>query len=382
MSTTELEPLYSAELSNDAYLMNDDFGLRTFKAKYKRYIAMDATRLAQGKTGAFVRIKKPHLLAFMGRGTGRFQGSAFVVFKGTASLYDALTDLNTGIRTSHTGTPVHQGFYYALDSVLVELRQFIGQLKGVSTIHCLGHSLGGALASLAGDWIKANTPAYSVKLYTFGSPRVGLETYAQKSTSRIHSDNIYRMYHQTDPVPMVPTWPFFHVPSPGPTYLVYSPVPAKPWEYHRMKHYLKSAKAAGSWKTIKNNRPQSYADRTVERWLESDSIASFGASSLELMNAALLYVVKKVLHTAGIGVTLTGASTFTLLDRLAVFMSKAKELSTDLGKWVFYLVRKMASMVGITVKEGAGLTVSFMRAVFLRLHNRISQMIWHAGQDS
>ena len=85
----------------------------------------------------------------MGMGKGRFKGQAFVAIKGTASLYDALSDLNAGVRSSHTGFSVHQGFYYAFNSIQSELQQFIRGLKSTSVVHCVGHSLGGAIATLA-----------------------------------------------------------------------------------------------------------------------------------------------------------------------------------------------------------------------------------------
>lgn len=206
--------------------------------------------------------------------------------------------------------------------------------------------------------------------------------FASKCTSRLLADNIYRMYHQTDPVPMVPTWPFFHVPTSMADYLVYSPVTGKPWEYHLMKHYQSSAKKAGSWGAIKHQRPKGHLDVTVERWLQSDGILPFTANTLDLLDAALLYVIKKVIHVAGIIVVGAAASTFTLLDRLAMFMAKAAKISADVSVWAYHLVKKMAAIIGIVVEKGADLTASFIRAVFLRLHQKIADMVWHAGRDA
>lgn len=205
--------------------------------------------------------------------------------------------------------------------------------------------------------------------------------FARKCTSRLSSRNIYRAYHRTDPVAMVPTWPFTHIPTHDADYLIHSPVAAIPWEYHRMKHYVTSATNAGSWEALKNNRPQGYLDSTIERWLESDGLVSFSARSLELVNAALMYVCKKVLHTTGIAFIVAGTTTLTLMDRLAIFLSKAVEVSADVSGWAFHLVKKMASLIGITVAEGTNLTVSFMRAVFLRLQQRIAAMVQSAGRD-
>jgi hypothetical protein len=379
MSGQTLSPKFSAELASNVYLIKDEFSRKGFLLKYKKIFDMDDAKMAQGKTGLVVR--KPHVMAFFAEGIGDYKGEAFVAVKGTASLYDALTDLNTGLQTSHTGCSVHQGFYYAFDSILIELRKFVSGLKNVNAIHCIGHSLGGAVATLAADWIKASGLINSVKLYTFGSPRVGLEMFATKSTSRLTDKNIFRVYHQTDPVPLLPTWPFFHVPTPGLDYLVFSPLAIKPWEYHFMKHYIKSAEKFKAWNVIEHNRPKGHLDKTVEKWLQSDNFISLTANTLELLNAALLYVIKKVVHLTGIFLVSAAASTFTLLDRLAIFMAKAAKVSSDLSIWVYRLVKKMAKLIGIVVTEGTDLTVALIRVVFIRLFQKISDMVWKAGKE-
>lgn len=94
-----------------------------------------------------------------------------------------------------------------------------------------------------------------------------------------------------------------------------------------------------------------------------------------------MYVCKKVLHATGIALVVAGSTTLTLMDRLAIFLHKAVEVSSDVSGWVFHLVKKMASLIGITVVEGTSLTVSFMRAVFLRLQQRIASMVQSAGRD-
>lgn len=148
-----------------------------------------------------------------------------------------------------------------------------------------------------------------------------------------------------------------------------------------MKHYIKSAEKSGDWSVIKHNRPKGHLDATVEKWLKSDGVLSFTANTLELLDAALLYVIKKVIHVAGIFLVSAAASTFTLFDRLAIFLAKSAEVSADISVWIYRLVKKMAALIGITIKKGADLTVALIRAVFLRLHRKISDMIWHAGKE-
>lgn len=378
MSGVVLSPEFAAELASNVYLIKDEFSRKGFILKYKKSFDIEESAMVKGKTGGIV-VKKEHVMAFFAVGKGIYKGQAFIAIKGTASLYDAITDLNAGVHSSHTGFKVHQGFYFAMDSIMFELKQFISRLKGVSVVHCVGHSLGGAIATLAADWIKANSAISGVKLYTFGSPRVGLDNFAAKCTSRLVAANIHRVSHRTDPVPMVPTWPFYHV-SKDNGYLVESSVAMLPWEYHLMKHYIASAKCAGSWDGLRQSRPVSHMDSAIEHWLKADGVITFAASTLEMLDAAFIYVIKKVINLSGIAIVVSASASLTLLDRMAMYMAKAAKASSELGIWVYHLVKKMAALIGIKVKEGMDFTVSFIRHVFMSLHRKISAMIWKIGQ--
>ena len=101
---------------------------------------------------------------------------------------------------------------------------------------------------------------------------------------------------------------------------------------------------------------------------------------MELMDAALMYVLKKVFHLAGISLVTVASTQLTLLDRLAMFMAKAAKVSVDVSVWIFHLIKKMAAFIGVKVKEGTDLTVAFIHTVFLKLHEKISNMIWNISQ--
>lgn len=380
MSGIELSPEFSAELASSVYDIKDSIQRRIFEADYKKHFNLSDSSYKPGQTGGYI-INKKHVMALLTTGKGIYKGQAFIAIKGTASLYDALSDLNTGLKTGHTGFAVHQGFYYAFDSILNDIRQFATSLKGISVVHCVGHSLGGAVATLAADWLAKNRSALSVKLYTFGSPRVGLEPFASRCTSNVNLDNIFRVYHKTDPVPLVPTWPFFDVPHNNVGYLLNSPVSVIPWEYHKMKRYIDSAKNAKTWNSMAQSRPLSHMEQAVKKWLKSDGVVSFTTATLELLNAALRYVIKKVVNVVGIALVGTAATSLTFLDRMAMLLAKGAKISAELTSWVFYLVKKMAALIGIRIKEGMDMTLEFIRSVFIRVHKRISDMIWRIGQE-
>ncbi len=381
MGAMALSPQFSAEIAANVYQIKDDLARRAFKAEYKNKFNMDDSVMATAKTGAFVLLKKPHVMGFFATGVAEYKNQAFFAFKGTEGLYDVLSDGNTGIRASHTGCYVHQGFYYAFNSMITELRHFISSLKGITVAHCIGHSLGGAVATLAADWIKSSGVTGQVNLYTFGSPRVGLEMFAKKCTSRLVADNVYRVYHQTDPVPMVPTWPFSHVPTSSVDYLIKSPVSIPPWKYHFMEHYQNSVRNSDGWTSIRSNRPKGYGQIAVENWLKSDGLVSFTVNSLQMLDAALLYVIEKVINAAGIVIINGFATTFTLLDRMAVFMAKAAKATVKVSVWVYHLIKKMAALIGVVVKEGTDLTVDFIRMVFNRVYRKVADMVWRVGRE-
>src|SRR5690606_2270396 len=106
MSGNELSPKFSAEMASNVYLVQDIDGQDLFKLKYKNDLDINDQSMIGGNTGAFAILKRKQVIAVFSAGKGMYKGQAFVVIKGTANLYDALTDLNTGVKTSHTGCPV------------------------------------------------------------------------------------------------------------------------------------------------------------------------------------------------------------------------------------------------------------------------------------
>ena len=382
-----LTPLNAAELADDIYQVEDPFTREIFYEKYKNKFELGKDSALgdigiKGKTGGIL-LKYPHVMAVMieGKRDTSWKGQAVFAVKGTAGLMDALTDLNAGIKSARTGGKVHQGFLDVFNSYVERLPTLSSDIH---TIHCVGHSLGGALATLTADWLSANS-GRNVKLYTFGSPRVGLEHYATKTQRSIGSENIYRVYHQTDPVPMVPTWPFYHVPDGGVgDFLLPSGLHLKPWEFHSMQRYIDSsggkANSALDWSILKSRRPQDYLDSSIEAWLKSENISSFTLNTARILSAAILWVVKKLANLAGIAVVMAGSTTFTLLDRLAMLMNKGLQLAENISIWVRRLIRRMAQMLGIALREGAEMTLRFIRQVFIQAHHAVSELVRQAGR--
>uniref|UniRef100_A0A915EPU8 Fungal lipase-like domain-containing protein n=1 Tax=Ditylenchus dipsaci TaxID=166011 RepID=A0A915EPU8_9BILA len=75
-----------------------------------------------------------------------------------------------------------------------------------------GHSLGGALASLAAAQIVADGKfdVSKIKLYTFGQPRTGDADYANALDAHLLAENTYRITHSRDPVVHLPPHKYYN----------------------------------------------------------------------------------------------------------------------------------------------------------------------------
>lgn len=104
-----------------------------------------------------------------------------VSFRGTeADLDDWMADLNFELIDGPLNGRVHQGFYEALSNVWRQLDDLVEQLTGDGSrsVWVTGHSLGGALATLAvARWVEKNRRVAG--LYTFGQPRCGNDEFSR-----------------------------------------------------------------------------------------------------------------------------------------------------------------------------------------------------------
>ncbi|KAL0948424.1 hypothetical protein HGRIS_011003 [Hohenbuehelia grisea] len=104
-----------------------------------------------------------------------------VAFRGTTSLTDAFVDilivpvplLSPGVHPP-LGSLVHVGFLTAYNSVASDVISTVRnqlQLYPDYNLVASGHSLGGAIASIAGLSLQQNFPHRNTRMYTYGQPR-------------------------------------------------------------------------------------------------------------------------------------------------------------------------------------------------------------------
>lgn len=127
--------------------------------------------------------------------------AVLVAFRGTENIRDWLADLNARRVTRSYGL-VHRGFYHAFNDVRSQLEQTLALLPG-RRIVLTGHSLGGALATVAAaEWFSSGAFAPAA-IYTYGQPRVGNETFRRYVNQKV-GNTFSRFVNDDDIVTRVP----------------------------------------------------------------------------------------------------------------------------------------------------------------------------------
>jgi len=129
-----------------------------------------------------------------------------VSFRGTEpnSLSDWLTDAHTSLVTGPLGAKVHAGFYWSLREAWKIVDDCVADFdrRRGKPLWITGHSLGGALATLAAArWLSAGRPVQGI--YTYGQPRAGDEDFA-RSFNFAFRPHTFRFVNNNDLVSRVP----------------------------------------------------------------------------------------------------------------------------------------------------------------------------------
>ncbi len=135
---------------------------------------------------------------------------AFIVIKGTSVRGDEWTS-NMNARKVYLdhqkGVYVHGGFYNTGEHIMNYLENDLNILKeNGMLLFITGHSRGGAAGHYLTYKVNGKYPKIQTITYTFGSPRVGNEGFAEEYKLRqTKSESVtYRVFHYRDPVPSLP----------------------------------------------------------------------------------------------------------------------------------------------------------------------------------
>lgn len=375
------DPDQAAKLADDVYSLTKlntlEEAMFVLNNKYHGVFKFSENNMLTAKTGGPSIIKCRTAFGFCLLGAkAPYIGQAIFVFRGTQYLADWLTNFNVSTSYSLTGQKVHDGFAASFKSMAPQLMQFMAssQMKDVHTIHCVGHSLGGALATICGDWIKSSY-GESPFIYSFGSPRVGLYSFAKYCGSNVGANRVFRAYHKTDIVPCIPTWPFYHTPlsEQGRDYYLPSPGTIPMAEYHGMDHYIDSV-SGKSWDTLAGLRSLGKDEGRIKRWLTETIPASISMVSINNLSEALSFVLAKCFDGARWILSKSFTNSFTFMDQLAYILDKGINLAGSASIWVLNLIKKIMEMLGMVAQiKIEDLSVKFMREVLVNMQQRINR---------
>src|SRR5690625_1828804 len=319
-----LAPMDCADLARDVYGIQSARDVSQFLAR--KEFSKDHKTVMKASVGCRILRATKDAFGVCAVGGNSCSNEIFFVFRGTTKANkkaDVWTDIRCGFELSTGGKPVHIGFNHAFTSMIPELKAFFNEHSTVTgKVYCIGHSLGGAVATLAADWVARNRPN-PVRLYTFGAPRVGGNFFARSCTNLVGEENIMRVFHTTDPVPMMPIFPYTHAPTRGPVYHLPSTLPMMSGESHGMRSYIDSVRNK-RWGVLEGARQNHYSiEAGIEHWLKSKSpVNASSAAFWHWVDAALIYIFKKIGANAVTGLQVGLMGFWTIADKIAYVLER------------------------------------------------------------
>ena len=387
-----IKPMIAADFSQVVYdVLNMESVSKFVKTslyKFRNQIDINPARIdiGHGKTGGPGVLKSRTAFCFVARGKNQYQGHLFIVFRGTTMSYagDWLSNANNTFGKSAANSTVHDGFSKIFKSIQADLEAKVTQsLTGIHTVHCIGHSLGGALATLCAEYIICKRAALQVYLYSFGAPRPGLPDFGWKLTTKLNASHIKRVYHRTDPVPLVPYWPFIQVPYGPNAWKNHDhelpsagefPHPA----WHRMEHYIKSVEGS-TWQNLAAKTHVVDPEFVAKQWLNQKGVFAFTPTNCRKLNIALNFVLSLLARAAATKATIFAYrvnqkvdSYYSAVDNIAKTLSRGIVIADLVSEWVFKLLVRMMSMLGMKpIGDKIQATEQKIREILINFNNRI-----------
>lgn len=282
---------------------------------------------------------------------------------------DLITDANISSNRNMPGIgPVHAGFYDVYKTVLPTLNAAREVVDAADVIHCVGHSLGGAVANLIA--LHFARKGVKTRLYTFGAPRVGLRAaqYDQLANLYIGEKNIYRVSHNFDPIPMIPVAPYIHaLPSIKDKNNIFigSPVQAIDIQNHDTGNYISSV-GVKDWNTLRSDKlKQGYLDKQYfVSWRSSESwLKQYLGHSINAGMAILQRVLQGLIDTVGIGFS----EIATILDLLAVAIRDGINIFKVAKNHISKFIADCARMFGMGVEVSKTVLSKLFRKLMTEL---------------
>ncbi len=324
-----------------------------------------------GRTGVLIGHRNSNF-AMVLDGRGRYAGQKVVTIRGTQmeSGRDWLSNINVAIDSGPGGHVVHAGFHRVYRSIVDGVRSGIGT-GSPSMVHVIGHSLGGAIASnLALDLSRG---VHTVAMYTFGAPRAGMVGHARDLSTRLGS-RLKRVYNVSDPVPMVPLFPFLHTPYPGDGLRVGSSGNSISASHHDIGRYITHVDGK-TWPSLAraSRRTDTHVENIEEALDMASRYSTIPGGSMAFW--ALSKSLGLILDLVGGSVMLAASAAATALDMVASLLTRAAQIASRAGEWILGWVRSAMRWLGREVATTATeITQAFLRYVLNLIFSRVSSL--------
>lgn len=325
----------------------------------------DLKRVFAGTTGMGVNTGFGYILKFTRGGSKH----VIIATRGTRAEIGA-ADLLTDLYAARTGFgdygTVHKGFKVTFDSVMANIARDVRMVMDADVVHCVGHSLGGAVATLVAAHFAGQGKA--VRLYTFGSPRVGAYGAYLAMQGRIGKDNIYRVAHDLDPISLIGPYPYIHV---NPSFrdpnnmTLYSPTgKLLSVANHNMLEYIASVSGPAGFNTWAAVRAKTgrvdHDNSTLGRWLLHDP------ASAGWMRKASAYTLGLLLKLFADELRKTSAELIdavTAVDLVAQMAMRGLQQLESMAPGMFKVLSLFAQWAGDIVGSAAQMSMRVIRKI-------------------
>jgi triacylglycerol lipase len=388
----ELNPTQIHDLCRIAYNA-ESVSRRLFKGQIERelpFVDKESVKIITATSGLITPVASG--FGFMVQLNGGRSREIVIATRGTASKADVGTDINAIPTLGPTGHAIHKGFNTTFKSYVQQLKEFIKQQNlgfKPTAVHCMGHSLGGALANLnAAACAELGLNSY---LYTVAAPRVGMLPYAEHLSKKMNAAHVYRVANEADIVTMVPCYPFVHSPYVHGTYLLdagwlninpamhklatgYSSMVNSTWKQMQSLTRGKQQQLENSMYPANNKEAGRFEQ------LAKMPGAMFSGRLLKLINKAIHDMLSRLGAQSLLSVGHYGTGAFTVLDQMSEILARYAQVSHKQAKEVAGMLNAIMAYLGRSTYALADASVATIRWVFGLLHQSVTTMAKQAIQ--
>lgn len=389
----ELNPGQIYRLSDQAYESKEST-LGNFKDKVKfalPFVDKESLKIITATSGLITPVASG--FGFMAQLNGGRSREIVIATRGTTnSLADYGTDINAIPTLGPTGHAIHKGFSTTFKSYVQQLNEFIKQQNlgfKPTAVHCMGHSLGGALANLnAAACAELGLNAY---LYTVAAPRVGMVPYAEHFSKKMNAAHVYRVVNEADAVTMLPVYPFVHAPYCHGTVLLDGGGATVSVSQHKLAIGYTSM-VNSTWKQMQSltrgkqqqleNSMYPANNKEAGRFEQLAKMpgAMFSGRLLKMINMAIHDMLSRLGAQSLLSVGHYGTGAFTVLDQMSEILARYAQASYKQGKEVAGMLNAIMAYLGRSTYALADASVATIRWVFGLLHQSVTTMAKQAIQ--